>query len=56
MKFAQALEIIGAERPLVRDRLQDLPWERLVSDLRPFLESERDLALFTRENLLRVLR
>lgn len=41
-------------RQILSDRLQTLSWERVVSDVRPFLETEEDAGLLTRENLLRV--
>ena len=42
-------------RKIVRRRLEALPWDRVVSDVRPFLESETDTNLLTRENVLRVV-
>ena len=42
-------------REIVRDRLQTLAWERIVTDVRPFLEAESDAELLTRENVLTVL-
>ncbi len=41
-------------RKILQDRLQSLSWERVVSDVRPFLETDTDVALLTRKNLLRV--
>lgn len=41
-------------REALRQRITSLAWERVVQDVRPFLEGE-DLHLLTRENLLRVL-
>ena len=45
----------GAWREAVRRRLQAVPWDRVVSDVRPFLEPSADPALLTPENLMRVL-
>lgn len=42
-------------RGAVRKRLLDLKWERIVEDVRPFLEPTADINLLTRENLLRLL-
>lgn len=42
-------------RKILRSRLETFAWERVVSDVRPFLESKADVALLTRENLLSML-
>jgi hypothetical protein len=42
-------------REVLRHRLQTLAWDRVVADVRPFLESETDVSLLTRENVMRVL-
>jgi hypothetical protein len=42
-------------RSVVRDRLQALAWDQVVSDVRPFLEPSADLDLLTLENVARVL-
>jgi predicted nucleotidyltransferase component of viral defense system len=42
-------------REVLRHRLQTLTWDRVVADVRPFLESETDVSLLTRENVMRVL-
>jgi hypothetical protein len=42
-------------RAVVRERVNELAWDRAMADVRPFLERESDAALLTRENLLRVL-
>lgn len=42
-------------REAVRQRLQTIAWERVVADVRPFLEPSADPNLLTRENLMRVL-
>jgi hypothetical protein len=41
-------------RAILRKRLQELPWERVLGDVRPFLEPGA-AELLTRENLLGVL-
>jgi hypothetical protein len=38
-------------RGAVRERLENLDWPRIVSDVRPFLESSADVELLTAENL-----
>ncbi len=42
-------------RSAVRQRLLDLKWERIIEDVRPFLEPTADLNLLTRENLISLL-
>jgi len=42
-------------RTAVRQRLRAVPWERVVADVRPFLEPSADPGILTRENLMRVL-
>jgi len=42
-------------RAVVRQRVTGLPWERVVADVRPFLEQASEAAILTQENLLRVL-
>jgi hypothetical protein len=42
-------------RQYVQRRLKTLAWERVVADVRPFLEPGADAALLTRENVSRVL-
>jgi predicted nucleotidyltransferase component of viral defense system len=42
-------------RKILHDRLETFAWERVVNDVRPFLESKADVALLTRENLLNML-
>jgi hypothetical protein len=42
-------------RGLVRERLQTVAWDRVVADVRPFLEPSADPGLLTPENLLRVI-
>lgn len=42
-------------REMVRKRLQALAWDRVVADVRPFLEPAADLSLLTRENVMRLL-
>lgn len=42
-------------RKALRGRLRTLPWDRLVADVRPFLEPGADVSLLTRANVMRVL-
>lgn len=42
-------------RDAVRERLQTVAWERVIDDVRPFLEPGADASLLTRENMLWVL-
>ena len=42
-------------REAVRQRLLALKWERIVEDVRPFLEPAANPNLLTRQNLLRLL-
>jgi predicted nucleotidyltransferase component of viral defense system len=42
-------------REQVQRRVQRMAWERVVADVRPFLEPGADAGLLTRENVLRVL-
>ncbi|MGB9302064.1 MAG: hypothetical protein WCD51_15930, partial [Anaerolineae bacterium] len=42
-------------RELVRTRLQALPWDQVLADVRPFLEPPADVGLLTFENIMRVL-
>lgn len=42
-------------RAAVRKRLQTVVWERVIDDVRPFLEPGADPSLLTRENVLRVV-
>jgi hypothetical protein len=42
-------------RKAVRSQLQTVAWERVVSDVRPFLEPGADPTLLTLENMTRVL-
>jgi hypothetical protein len=42
-------------RAAVRQRLPTGAWDRVVADVRPFLEPQADPGLLTRENVLRVL-
>ena len=45
----------GNWREAVHRRLQAVLWDRVVSDVRPFLEPSADPTLLTLENLMRVL-
>jgi hypothetical protein len=40
---------------VVRQRITNLPWERVIADVQPFLEQTSEATLLTRENLLQVL-
>lgn len=42
-------------RDAVRRRLDQLNWDRLVDDVRPFLERQHDVDLVSRDNVLRLL-
>ncbi len=42
-------------REAVCERLQNASWDRVVADVGPFLEPSVDIALLTRENVMRVL-
>lgn len=42
-------------RKAVRDRLESADWAQAVADVRPFLASEKELAMLTRQNLKQVL-
>jgi len=42
-------------REAVRTRLQTMAWDRVVADVRPFLEPSADPDLLTLDNVLRVL-
>jgi hypothetical protein len=42
-------------RAIVRDRLGTLSWDRVVADVRPFLDPSADPTLLTPENVMRVL-
>jgi predicted nucleotidyltransferase component of viral defense system len=46
---------VGNWRAAVRKRLKTVEWQRVVNDVRPFLEPSVDPNLLTHENLLRVL-
>lgn len=42
-------------RDILGKHLKTIPWEHVVSDVRPFLEIDADAGLLTRETLLRVI-
>jgi len=42
-------------RTVMRNRLRQLDWNKVVADVRPFLEPGADSSLLTRDNVLRVL-
>ena len=43
-------------RSLLRDRMNDLDWERVISDVSPFLENPGDMEFLTKENIIHQLR
>lgn len=45
----------GTWRNAVRRRLESLPWDRVVSDVRPFLQDASEADLLARENVRRLL-
>lgn len=45
----------GSWRQIVAERLQAAGWERILEDLRPFLEKEEEASLLSKENVLQVL-
>lgn len=42
-------------RRIVSRRVEQLPWDRVVADVRPFVESGDDVDLLSRDNVLRLL-
>lgn len=42
-------------RQFVAERLKKMDWDRVLDDVRPFLERQGDLKLLTRENVLQLL-
>ncbi len=52
--WAAAALTANTWRDAVRERVATFAWERVVADVRPFLEDEAALDLLTRENVLRV--
>lgn len=45
----------GTWRSRVAEKVRELPWEKVVQDVRPFLEDAREIELVTRENVLALL-
>ena len=43
-------------RPLLRDRMNDLNWKRVISDVSPFLENLGDMEFLTKENIIHQLK
>ncbi len=43
-------------RRLVADRINVMDWDRVTADVSPFLESSREIAMLTRENVLSLLK
>ncbi len=42
-------------REVIKERLENLSWDKVVDDVRPFLESTVDIGLLTRENIMQLL-
>lgn len=42
-------------RVAVRRRIEELEWDRLVEDVRPFLEQQHDVDLVSKDNVIRLL-
>ena len=42
-------------RRSVRQRLDDLNWDHVVADVRPFLERQHDVELVNKDNAMRLL-
>ena len=42
-------------RELIRDKLNTIDWEQALRDVSPFLERRQDMALISRDVLLRLL-
>lgn len=49
------LLVEGSWRQALRDRLQNVEWERVIADVRPFLESREEEGLLTKETVFRLL-
>ena len=43
-------------RSLVTDRVAAMEWDRVVADVRPFLERAEDVDMLTRQNVLGLLK
>jgi hypothetical protein len=43
-------------REVVRKKIESTPWEQIVDDVRPFIASQDELGLLTKENLLSLLK
>lgn len=43
-------------RKAVREKIESIPWEQALSDVRPFLASQDEITLLTKENLLNLLK
>ena len=42
-------------RNLIAEQVATMDWKRVVADVQPFLERSEEIALLTRENVLRLL-
>ncbi len=40
----------------VRRKIESTPWEQAIDDVRPFIASQDELVLLTKENLLNLLK
>jgi predicted nucleotidyltransferase component of viral defense system len=54
--WARPVLIESNWREIVAGRLETLDWDQVVKDVQPFLDSDVDLELLTRENVMRVLK
>jgi hypothetical protein len=43
-------------RKAVQAKIEDMSWERVVDDVRPFLEREAELELLTLDNITSLLK
>jgi hypothetical protein len=42
-------------RRIVAERMENIPWDRAVKDVSPFLERSQDVSLLTLENVRKLL-
>jgi hypothetical protein len=40
---------------ITRARIESFPWDNLLNDVRPFLQSQQEVKLLTKENLVKLL-
>jgi len=43
-------------REIVREKIESISWEQAREDVRPFLASQLEIDLLTKENLIRLLK